>query len=486
MEETSRSKGTTKSERYLAQLADRTFLNLWAYPNVYRDGLVHGRRAGKELCDLLVVCGDQVIIFSDKTIAWPKNDDVNLAWSRWYAKAVKKSVLQVRGAERWINQNPDRLFLDSACTKVLPIKIPPRNTRKVHGVVVALGAHEACSNFFGGDSGSFMIHPSLQGEEHTNLTSADYFPFTVGDVEPSGSFIHVVNEVTLDILMKELDTVTDFVDYLEHKAVFARSGNLFHAPGEEELLAHYLTHMDNDRHGFVHPEDRQWMPEDKFQLSTGHYVGLTEHPQFIRKKEADKNSYVWDHLIEAFTNPMLEGTTIVPDGRPDNIAQIEVGVRYMAQEPRIIRRLYGEAILEVLQVANQHDRYFRCMLPSQENPRHGIGYVFMTYALPREELDCSYEQYCQARAHTLYAYCMEMLKRCRWVKRIIGIATEPPPISGGASDTSKDMGMVEQPTEWTPKREIEIDELCRQLDILQEDRLHFTPIGLDEYPRGAS
>jgi len=32
-----RSTGTTASERYLAQLADHTFLKLWAYPNVFND-----------------------------------------------------------------------------------------------------------------------------------------------------------------------------------------------------------------------------------------------------------------------------------------------------------------------------------------------------------------------------------------------------------------------------------------------------------------
>jgi hypothetical protein len=487
MEEIPRSKGTTKSERYLARLADRTFLNLWAYPNVHRDVLVNGHRTGKEICDLLVVCGNQVIIFSDKTVTWPKKNVVKVAWPRWYKKAVKKSVDQIRGAEGWIDQNPDRIFLDSTCTKNLPIKIPPKDTRKIHGVVVAHGAHEACSRFFEGDRGSFMVRPSLQGDAHMNPSSADFSPFTVGDVEPSGSFIHVLNEVTLGILMKELDTITDFVDYLEHKAVFARSGHLSHAAGEEELLAYYLTHMiDNDRHGFVHPQNRPWTSEEKFGLSTGHYEGLVENPQFISKKEADKNSYLWDRLIETFTNHMLAGTSLVPDGRPGNIAQIEIGVRYMAQEPRITRRLYGDAILKMLKVANQHDRYFQCMLPSQENPRHGTGYVFMTHALPKKDLNVGYEQYRQVRVNTLSAYCMGMLKRCRWVKRIIGIATEPPPTPGGPSDTSEDMGMAEQPIEWTPGREAEIDELCQQLDILQEDSLHYNPIGLEEYPKGPS
>jgi hypothetical protein len=48
------------------------------------------------------------------------------------------------------------------------------------------------------------------------------------------------------------------------------------------------------------------------------------------------------------------------------------------------------------------------------------------------------------------------------------------------------MGRAEQPIEWTPGREAEIDELCQQLDILQEDSLHYNPIGLEEYPKGPS
>ncbi len=484
MEQIPRSEGTTNSERYLAKLADRTFLNLWSYPNVHRDVIVNGQRSGKEICDLLVVCGNNVIIFSDKTVKWPKNDDVNVAWPRWYKKAVKKSVHQIRGAERWIEQNPDHIFLDNVCTKNLPIKLPPRDTRKVYGVVVAHGAHKECNTFFGRDSGSFMIQTSLQGDAHMKPSSSDFSPFTIGDVEPSGSFIHVLNEVSLEILMKELDTVTDFVDYLEHKAVFARSGNLNCSAGEEELLAYYLTHMiDNDRHGFIHPENRQWKPDEKFNLSAGHYEGLVRNAQYKNKIKADKNSYFWDRLIEAFTNHMLSGTAIVPDGSPFKVAEHEIGIRYMAQEPRISRRWYSDGFLEMLQMANQKDRTFRCMLPSQEQLRNETGYAFLTLAYPRVELEGGYEQYRQVRITMLYAVCMGMLRKCRWVKRIIGIATEPTLISGGPTITSEDIGMVEQPIEWTPRREAEIDKLCNHLDILKDDRVNTSNSGVEEYPR---
>ena len=45
-----KSSGTTPSERYLAHLCKGTFLNLWSYPNIFRDQKRHkGRGDGKEL-----------------------------------------------------------------------------------------------------------------------------------------------------------------------------------------------------------------------------------------------------------------------------------------------------------------------------------------------------------------------------------------------------------------------------------------------------
>ena len=476
MAKINKSKGFTKSEQYLAQLADSTFLNLWAWPNVYRS-------IGKELCDLLVVCGNHVIIFSDKTIQWPKNQDTNIAWWRWYKKAIKKSANQVRGAERWISKNPDQIFLDATCKNPLPIKIPPQNTREVYGVVVALGAHDACSSFFAGDSGSFMIKPDIKGDDHLNSSSGNYYPFTIGDIEPSGSFIHVMNDITLDIIMKELDTITDFTDYLKEKAIFARSGNLIYATGEEELLAYYITHMVNEnKHGFVHPKNRPWKPTDKLALDVGHYQGILKNPQYLRKKEADKNSYVWDRLIETFTSHMLSGTTITYDNSPFKIADHEIGVRHMAHEPRVMRRLLGNGILDVLQVANKQDRTFKTIVPSPEKPGNGTGYIFMTLAHPKKKLSGGYKQYRQARTNMLQIYCMGVLRKCRYLKRIIGISTEPPPQPNDPTEFSEDMIMIEQPTKWTPKMKAKLDADCKRFDILKEGRVSTGRYNIKEYP----
>lgn len=93
--------GVTDSERYLASLCRKAFLTLWAHPNVYMDeGKPTGKGVGKELCDLLVVFADDIIVFSDKHCGYKEtgNDDVD--WKRWYRKAVTKSASRARLCRR--------------------------------------------------------------------------------------------------------------------------------------------------------------------------------------------------------------------------------------------------------------------------------------------------------------------------------------------------------------------------------------------------
>jgi hypothetical protein len=326
-----------------------------------------------------------------------------------------------------------------------------------------------------------MIRPDIIGQAHHDPFHDNFFPFTIGDVDPAGSFIHVVNDVTLDILMKELDTVTDFTDYLDSKASFIRSGNLGNAAGEEELLSYYLTHMvDEDHHGFSHPKNIDWTPLDSISIDIGHYDALLKNPQFLSKKNADRNSYIWDRLIEAFTENMLAGTTIVRSGT-FNITEHEEGVRHMALEPRVMRRLLGDGISEVLKKAHLHDKTFRSMIPSPNNPRDGTAYAFMTFALPKKQLAGGYEQYRKVRSNILTTYCLAMLKKFPHIKRIIGIACEPPHQRGDQLGGSEDMLLAKQ-LEWTPELIDDLKKDCEDFGVMKEGVFNMSNWDVTEYP----
>ena len=90
----SRPEGVTATERYLKRLCDQTFLSLWSYSGVYRDQR-STRQQGNEVCDLLVVFDDDLIIFSDKACAFPESGSLEQDWARWFRKAIKKSAVGV-------------------------------------------------------------------------------------------------------------------------------------------------------------------------------------------------------------------------------------------------------------------------------------------------------------------------------------------------------------------------------------------------------
>ena len=76
-----KSQGLKISEQVLAELCKRSFLRLWTYPNL-------SKKPGKELTDLLVVFRDDVLIFSDKSCAFPDTGDAMLDWQRGGGRSV--------------------------------------------------------------------------------------------------------------------------------------------------------------------------------------------------------------------------------------------------------------------------------------------------------------------------------------------------------------------------------------------------------------
>jgi hypothetical protein len=161
-----KSEGLNESERKLAQLGKNIFLEMWSYPNVYYE-------KGKELADLLVICDNHVLIFSDKKIIFDVSKDLNLAWERWHKEAILKSIKQLRKAEYRIRNFPDRIFLDAKCSHKFPISVPDVKDIKIHLLCIANGTKEACKKFFGDSTGSlrFSTHPS----EHKYMPGGTLF-----------------------------------------------------------------------------------------------------------------------------------------------------------------------------------------------------------------------------------------------------------------------------------------------------------------------
>ncbi len=302
-----RSDGTTDAERYLKVLCDRSFLSLWSYSGVYRDQGSGGKVGeGKEVCDLLVVFENHILIFSDKDCAFPDTGNLDLDWSRWYRRAIEKSAAQVWGAERWIKSYPHRLFLDRSCTEPFPIDLPDPATATFHRIVVAHDASRRCQREFGG-SGSLIIEPDIIGAMHCASRVDGGKPFAIGRLDLAQGFVHVLDDTSLDIVMRSLDTITDFVSYLSKKEEFIANGRLGWAAGEDDLLAYYLRHTNQvGAHDFLLPFGRNILVVDE-----GLWSAFERHPQRLAQVKADEISYAWDALIEAFAGACLRPDAVL-------------------------------------------------------------------------------------------------------------------------------------------------------------------------------
>jgi hypothetical protein len=80
------------SEEYTLGLCHKTFLSLWSYANPRSE-------PGKELCDVLVVCDPDVVVFSVKDIQFRDTGDFAVNAERWSRKAVDESIHQLYGAK---------------------------------------------------------------------------------------------------------------------------------------------------------------------------------------------------------------------------------------------------------------------------------------------------------------------------------------------------------------------------------------------------
>jgi hypothetical protein len=419
-----RADGVTESERYLKRLCDHSFLSLWSYSGVYRDqGSGHRGNPGKELCDLLVVFENHVVIFSDKDCAFDDNSNLDLGWGRWYRKAILKSAEQVWGAERWLRRHPDRLFLDARCTQSFPIELPAGPNVKFHRIVVANGAAQTIRSRLGG-SGSFPIINDLIGDDHCKARSEGGTPFAVGKVDAARGYIHILNEASLSILLRELDTASDFIRYLSKKEELVVDPRFGGAAGEEELLAAYLSEVDtNFEHVFDLPQGF-----DRIFFDVGFWENFAFSSERRSRIEADKVSYMWDDLIESFSTHILAGTQHFTTN--SSIAESEKGVRFLAREPRMRRRMLAKSLRDrVLGAPPGPWRASRIMPPSKPGDPH---YVFMTLGHPT---NVSLAQYRETRRVMLEECCRAVKLQFPDALDVVGIATEP----GNLDERSEDL-----------------------------------------------
>lgn len=441
--------GVTATERYLSALARRSFLRLWSYSNLFRDQGIAQRGEGAELADLVVVFGNEIVLFSDKDCSFPNVPDPLTAWRRWFSRAVLESARQIHGAERWIRSHPERVFLDRRCRERVPLAFPTGGAARFHRIVVAHDSSGQRRRLIGG-SGSLIVRPELKGQQHLGVDPSGRPWYAVGDLDETRGFVHVFDDSSLGLVLSELDTITDFLEYLRAKETFVRSGRLYWAAGEEDLLAYYLKHVvDDASHGFVVPETGR-----PVALEEGQWADLQARPQFRARKSSDLHStQTWDRMIDYVAEHAMADALFDDAQVPIPLANTEQVLRALAAESRLRRRMLAGALADKIREApDDGDPWFRVLQPSF--PRDPL-YVFLVmgrnHAIPPTPADES--EYRRRRRDLLASYATLALHHYGDVPSVVGIATE----AGNRSGRSYDMLLFERASAGSDLAEIAED-----------------------------
>jgi hypothetical protein len=391
------------AEALVYRMCRQSFLSVWSYMNPRR------KPHGKELCDVLVVREPDVIIFSVKQIRMTNSGKPEIDADRWRRKAVDDSCKQIYGAERILEKSVTVVKNDSS----LGVSLPSASDRRIHRVAVALG-----------------------GKRRVNLPFGDF----------GKGFIHVMNEVSFSVLLAELDTISDFVEYLRAKEDWCQSKVRVKLDGpEENLLAAYL------HAGRRFPDNY-----DMVVVGDGLWQEFIAKPEYRLKQTANESSYVWDRLIEKFASDFLNGQLEIES----NPSGTERALRQMARESRFARRILGKDFKEFLD--NSHT-----ILARKMSSLSGVVYVFLArpHGTPRD-----------LRVAELSNRCFVARGLQPESTHVVGLATEQYEKGKGFS---LDLCNLFKPT-WTSEDQRIMEEMQAELGYFKSPKV--TKTSEDEYP----
>lgn len=402
-------KPTTKGEAQLERLAKRVFLDLWTHVTPWRPKSVDGKLVPVELCDLLIVYRNVILIISEKDYAFPQSGDMTVRWDRWKKKSILKSADQAIGAKRWVLRNPHEVYVDRRLEYPIP-NVPI--DAEVHLVLLCRNSNSACLEYFSGDTGTFCI-----SADDIELGT----PFVVNQ-RVQGTFVHVFCEASFELITRFIDTPEDFINYLRERNALFQSAASVQVKGEEGLVAHYLKNINAEGQHTLEKIYRMASGNDMIYFDEDDFQTLYFDARFKRRLDADQISYQWDRLLNKFARNLREGTSINPDGV--SIGQRESGLRYLAMENRTERRLIMQGLSEWGEMFAERPNSARAILRGQHASGERVAYVFLQVDRDNEISESKYNLYRQRRVSMLFAHMLGVLEKDKSIEVVIGLSFE--------------------------------------------------------------
>lgn len=402
-----KEEGSTPGEKALAKLASASFFGLWSYASVHRLLQKGTRTFAHEVADLIVLFGQDVIIFSEKDIQFPETNDIKVAWPRWFRKSVVASVDQLRGAEAYIKSGRGTLFLDAKCTQPFPFPLNDPDLR-VHLVAICRNSSAPGQRYFAqfeekgvefSSTGTLAFNATLR--EKDMLAN----PFWIGDFDHAKTFVHIFDEESLHLLMTELDTGPDFIDYLLVRERAVRSQQLVSFLGEEDFLAAYLDNQGEAGFGGFVEDAPSTVVETRntFQIAEHMWRSYSGSLDYALHAATRRRADSWKRLADDFSQAVVTAT--VGEAQDQSIGIHERAVRALASENRVSRARLATLLADIHSIAPSKAVTVR-VTPSLSNSKR--LYIFLLYT--RLQTQESYSEYRKERMDwmKIYAQCAQV------------------------------------------------------------------------------
>jgi hypothetical protein len=445
--------GTTKRENYLASLASRQFFSLWSYPGLSRPAK---KGITKELADLTVIFGEDIVLFSDKDIAWSSHSSIEIAWSRWYRTAVLESADQLWGAAKHLRGPDPAIFLDTRCETPFPLPVISSSTR-IHLIAVASNSVEPARNYFSaiggpGSSGTLMHAFGVPEVDEGKR------PFVIGDLDKKKPYVHVFDEETLDRVLSELGTIADFVHYLTEKEIAVRSGKLSLYAGEEDLLAFYLQEQTYTGYGSLPFTHHRFTTGNSVIIPEGEWRAYAQSEAYRVRSRMRERAREWFELIEPFSRAVLSAQTGEANETPLEVH--EVVLRAAASENLASRARLGTAFVEKYESVPEGVRTSRAA-PSLCH----LGRIYLFVFIPWIRHSATYGEYQAYRLQLMEAYARVVPLKFTELSEVIIVGAQTKDRTGTRSET---MIYVKYDVPLSPEQIAEATELMESEKILSD------------------
>lgn len=276
-------------EEFVNELAYNSFMKFWCYP-----GPKFENGDKKEICDLLIIFNSILIVMSVKNYEFKGNH------FRYFNNTIEKAVKQIHGACRILFGSPEVQIKHPD----KPIEVFPRERiEKVFRIVINLGE------------------------------GVKFYPFN--QTTKNNDYVTLFDKNSFEAIIGELDTIPDFIDYLEKREKLFKGRNTIILPGDEfdfpiETQKEFFTIGETlgDKHILISGTEKDLLshffrnqrnfPDVLFGDSNGYYLQIdgdwydfAANKKVWKKNHADKVSYFIDDFVknELLKDDLLKNLT---------------------------------------------------------------------------------------------------------------------------------------------------------------------------------